>query len=344
MTTILRTENLTKIFTDNKQTVTALKDINMSIEEGEIFGIIGLSGAGKSTLIRCLNLLEKPTQGEIYYRDQALMESSSANLRDLRSKISMIFQHFNLLEQRTVLQNIMFPLEIIGRPRNEARERARELLELVGLPDRADAYPSQLSGGQQQRVAIARALAAQPEIILCDEATSALDPKTTDQILDLLQKINRELKVTIVIITHQMEVVTKICDRVAVMENSEIVELGEVSEVFTNPQSAMAKRLILPQGVLLHRIEGDKVIRLTFDGRTAAEPVLANLILHCQQPLSILAADSKTIEGKTYGQMLVKLPDKNVDVQKIFSYLEQQQIQYQLEDLPSDDDVMEVKI
>lgn len=334
MTTILRTEHLNKVFTTDNQEVSALRDINLAIEEGEIFGIIGVSGAGKSTLVRCLNLLEEPSSGEIYYRNFALTKLSSRQMRSLRRNIGMIFQHFNLLQQQTALKNVIFPLEINGVPNREAIERGHELLALVGLADRADAYPNQLSGGQKQRIAIARALAANPEIIMCDEATSALDPQTTDQILELLQKINREWGVTIIIITHQMEIVTKVCHRVAVMENSAIVEVGEVKKVFTDPQSAMAKRLILPQGELLRSAQGKSVIRLIFDGRTASAPILANLILYCQQPLSILAADSETIAGKTYGQMIVQLPDDKIAVDKILRYLDHNYIDNNIEVLP----------
>ena len=244
---MIEIRNLNKTFTTAAGPLVALNDVNLTIQDGEIFGIIGLSGAGKSTLVRCINLLERPTGGDVLLDGQSLTALGQKELLKTRQSIGMIFQGFNLLAQRTVLKNVCYPLEIAGVDKKEARAVAMEQLKLVGLADRCDSYPSQLSGGQKQRVAIARALATKPKYLLCDEATSALDPKTTSAILELLKQINRTLGVTIVVITHQMEVIDQICDRVAIIDQSRIVECGKVSEVFANPQSDIARRLILPR-------------------------------------------------------------------------------------------------
>ena len=245
MKPVIRLEHIEKVFTDGKEDFEALRDVSLEVNEGDIFGIIGLSGAGKSTLVRCLNLLERPTAGKVYVNDQDMMALSDAEIRRCRQKIGMVFQHFNLLMQRTVLGNVCFPLEIVGMSKKDAKKRAMEVLKLVGIEDKANAYPSQLSGGQKQRVAIARVLANDPEIILCDEATSALDPMTTESILALLQKINQTQHITIVVITHEMKVVQQICNRVAVLDEGRIQETGSVEEVFTHPQTKAAKRLVL---------------------------------------------------------------------------------------------------
>lgn len=226
-------------------TVEALKNVSLSIPKNEIFGVIGLSGAGKSTLVRCINLLERPDAGEIIIDGENLLQLSKEELRLRRQKIGMIFQHFNLLEQQTVLSNVCFPLEIRGIPRRERQEKALELLEKVGLAEKAQCYPSQLSGGQKQRVAIARVLANDPDILLCDEATSALDPETTKTILELLKKIHDTMGITVIVITHEMKVIQEICSSVAVLENGEVQEVGTVSELFTNPKSRAARRLLL---------------------------------------------------------------------------------------------------
>lgn len=226
-------------------TVEALKNISLSIPKNEIFGVIGLSGAGKSTLVRCINLLERPDAGEIIIDGENLLQLSKEELRLRRQKIGMIFQHFNLLEQQTVLSNVCFPLEIRGIPRRERQEKALELLEKVGLAEKAQCYPSQLSGGQKQRVAIARVLANDPDILLCDEATSALDPETTKTILELLKEIHDTMGITVIVITHEMKVIQEICSSVAVLENGEVQEVGTVSELFTNPKSRAARRLLL---------------------------------------------------------------------------------------------------
>ena len=245
MKPVIRLEHIEKVFTDGKEDFEALRDVSLEVNEGDIFGIIGLSGAGKSTLVRCLNLLERPTSGKVYVNDKDMMTLSEPEIRRCRQKIGMVFQHFNLLMQRTVLGNVCFPLEIVGMSRKDAKKRAMEVLKLVGIADKANAYPSQLSGGQKQRVAIARVLANDPEIILCDEATSALDPMTTESILSLLQTINRTQNITIVVITHEMKVIQQICNRVAVLDEGRIQETGPVSEVFSHPQTRAAKRLVL---------------------------------------------------------------------------------------------------
>ena len=245
MKPVIRLEHIEKVFTDGKEDFEALRDVSLEVNEGDIFGIIGLSGAGKSTLVRCLNLLERPTSGKVYVNDKDMMTLSEPEIRRCRQKIGMVFQHFNLLMQRTVLGNVCFPLEIVGMNRKDAKKRAMEVLKLVGIADKANAYPSQLSGGQKQRVAIARVLANDPEIILCDEATSALDPMTTESILSLLQTINRTQNITIVVITHEMKVIQQICNRVAVLDEGRIQETGPVSEVFSHPQTRAAKRLVL---------------------------------------------------------------------------------------------------
>lgn len=242
-------ENVNKVFDGKENTVEAVKNVNLTIEKGEIFGIIGFSGAGKSTLVRCLNLLEVPTSGKVIFKGTDLLKMSPSELRKFRQKIGMIFQSFNLLAQRTIVDNVCYPLEISGVKKKDARKKAMELLEMVGIRDKALSYPSQLSGGQKQRVAIARALATDPDVLLCDEATSALDPITTTAILELLKKINRTLGVTIVIITHEMKVVEQICDKVAVMSEGEIVEQGEVKEIFVNPRSDITKKLVMDRGL-----------------------------------------------------------------------------------------------
>lgn len=317
---LFQLEGLTKVFGKGEEKVTALQDVNLTIRAGEIFGIIGLSGAGKSTLIRCLNLLERPSDGKVIFRGVDLQTLSKKELLKERQKIGMIFQSFNLLQQRTSLENIRFPLEISGMEKSKATARAREMLELVGLPEKEKAYPSELSGGQQQRVAIARALASDPDVLLCDEATSALDPATTKSILDLLKSINETLGVTIVIITHEMSVVQAICHRVAVIDTS-IAEVGEVEKVFRRPTSRIARELIFPKGELLERLQGNNYLRVVFDGTAANEPIIANMTLACQTPVSILSADSRNIDGIAYGQMIIQIPEDEQDKEKIISYL-----------------------
>ena len=245
---MIELQHLTKRFATQGGTVVALNDINLTIRDGDVYGIIGMSGAGKSTLVRCINMLERPDEGNVIVNGKQMQDLRAADLRAARREITMIFQQFNLLMQRTCLRNIMFPMELAKVPGDKAEARARELLELVGLPDKADAYPAQLSGGQKQRIAIARALATDPKVLLCDEATSALDPNTTHAILQLIQKINRELGITVVIITHQMSVVEEVCNRVAILDNGTVVEEGEVQAIFSHPTSKAARRLVYPAG------------------------------------------------------------------------------------------------
>lgn len=309
-------KHVTKVFGQKGEEVTALNDINIAIEQGDIYGIIGMSGAGKSTLVRCLNYLEEPTEGDVVVEGKTLGSLSTKELRAVRSEIAMIFQHFNLLMQKNVLDNVCFPLRLQKVPKKEARKKALELLEVVGLESKAQAYPSQLSGGQKQRVAIARALASSPKILLCDEATSALDPQTTEAILKLLKEINQKFKITVVIITHQMNVVQEICNKVAIIENGNLVENGEVVEVFANPKSQAAKKLIYgEEKAAPTKIQNamdmhvGKKIRIVFSTNSAFEPVIANMIIHFNAAINILQADTKEVSGVAVGEMILGLPD-----------------------------------
>ncbi len=309
---------LTKRFDVKGHTVVALDHINLEIEKGDIFGIIGMSGAGKSTLVRSINYLETPSEGQVLIDGVDLAGLSEKELRKKRSEIGMIFQGFNLLEQRNVIDNICFPLEIAGIKKKEARQRARELLVTVGLEDKEKAYPSQLSGGQKQRVAIARALASDPKILLCDEATSALDPQTTESILGLLEDINEKLNITIVMITHQMSVVTRICKKVAIIEHGQLVEEGAVDEVFESPKSDAAKELILDKNaeyLPVEKLNENRNIRIVFQDNSSYEPVVANLILNFKKPVNILMADTKNVGGKARGEMILGLP-KGAELQE----------------------------
>ena len=306
---IIEIQNLSKTFGAGEVQVTALNDVSLSIGQGEIFGIIGLSGAGKSTLVRCINVLERPEQGRILFHGKDLLALKEKQLRKQRRRISMIFQGFNLLDQRTALDNICFPLELAGVNKKETRKKAEELLETVGMPDKADAYPVQLSGGQKQRIAIARALASNPEVLLCDEATSALDPQTTESILALLQKINKERGITVILITHQMSVIEQICHRVAILDHGTVAEIGKVEDVFSNPRSIAGRRLVSPDKALpLSRWEG-RVARIAFNGTMVEEPVIASLAARKQILVSILGADTRNVDGKMFGTMLISLPD-----------------------------------
>jgi D-methionine transport system ATP-binding protein len=325
---MIEIKHLNKTYRTADKDIVALEDINLTINDGEIFGIIGLSGAGKSTLVRCINLLEQPSAGEVIVDGESITALPRKELLKLRRSIGMIFQGFNLLEQRSVLRNICFPLEIAGVKKKEARERAMELLSLVGLADRAEAYPSQLSGGQKQRVAIARALATKPKYLLCDEATSALDPTTTRAILELLREINETLGVTIIVITHEMKVIDQICDRVAVIDHSRIAEEGKVSEVFTNTRSQIARDLIIPRERTVLETEGGKRLRLTFDGETTAGPHIAEMILACQAPVSILQASTKELDGVIYGYTIIELPKDEHQAEKILLWLQNSGIRW----------------
>ena len=315
-------EKVRKSFDTKDGVVEALKDVNLNIDSGDIYGIIGMSGAGKSTLVRCMNFLEVPTEGQVLIDGKALGDLTEKELRKQREEIGMIFQHFNLLEQQTVLENVCFPLEIRGVPRKERREKALELLDKVGLADKANAYPAQLSGGQKQRVAIARVLANEPEILLCDEATSALDPNTTRSILELLREINKTLGVTIIVITHEMKVIDQICDRVAVIDKSCIAEEGRVADVFTNPKSDIARELVLPQErAVLDPTTGGRKLRLIFNGEDTQKPVISEMILACRVPVNVLFADTKSVEGAAYGHMILELPNDEHDAEKVVSWL-----------------------
>lgn len=317
-------KNLSKKFEIKGNSVVALENINLTIEKGDIFGIIGMSGAGKSTLVRSINYLEKPTEGLVLIDGVDLSSLTEKELRKKRSEIGMIFQNFNLLEQKNVLDNICFPLEIIGIKKKEARMKARELLKIVNLEEKERAYPSQLSGGQKQRVAIARALATNPQILLCDEATSALDPQTTGAILKLLKKINEELGITIVIITHQMSVVTEVCKRVAIIDNGRLVEEGFVEKIFESPASDAAKELISGKEVRytpLECLDTKRKIRIVFHENSAYEPVISNVILKFNTPINILKADTRNVNGKAVGQMVLSLPEEPELQEEIIEYL-----------------------
>ena len=328
---MIELQNLSKIYSSPAGDVEALRDVSLRIEDGEIFGIIGLSGAGKSTLVRCINLLERPTAGKVLIDGKDLTALPRSELLQTRRTISMIFQGFNLLEQRSVLKNITFPLEISGVSQSKAKARARELLEVVGLEDKAAAYPAQLSGGQKQRVAIARALATQPRYLLCDEATSALDPNTTRSILELLRSINQSLGVTIVVITHEMKVIDQICDRVAVIDQSRIAEVGKVSEVFTSPSSDIARELILPQGRAAIDTTGGKKIRLIFDSSVSQEPIISRMTLDCQAPVNIIFADTREYDGVIFGHMILELPRDEHQADKILTWLKNSPVEWREE-------------
>lgn len=316
--------NLTKRFEIKGHKVIALSNINLSIEKGDIFGIIGMSGAGKSTLVRSINYLEKPSEGQVLIDGIDLAGLTEKELRKKRSEIGMIFQNFNLLEQKNVIDNICFPLEITGVKKREARERARELLKTVNLEEKEKAYPSQLSGGQKQRVAIARALATNPKILLCDEATSALDPQTTGSILRLLKEINEKLGITIVIITHQMAVVTEICKKVAIIDNGRLVEEGLVEKIFERPKSDAAKELLSGKEIRytpLQSLQSERKIRIVFQENSAFEPVISNVILRFQAPVNILKADTRNVNGKAIGEMILGLPEGEKIQNEIIDHL-----------------------
>lgn len=322
----IEVRHLYKRFEQKGVTVEALSDINLTVEQGDIYGIIGMSGAGKSTLVRCLNFLEKPTEGQVLIEGQELGALTEKELRGQRSDIAMIFQNFNLLMQRNVLDNICFPLEIAGVKKADARKRAEELLEIVGLSDKAKSYPSQLSGGQKQRVAIARALATNPKILLCDEATSALDPTTTKAILALLKEINQKFKITIVIITHEMAVVEEICNQVAIVDAGKLVETGSATDVFSKPQTEIAKQLVYKEEANQLEVGGKRYVRVVFDGNSSFEPAIADMILNCRVRVNIMGADMKNIDGKAYGQMILQMPDEDVKAQQAIHYLEERNI------------------
>lgn len=323
---MIEIKNLSKKFMTSNGEVQALKDVNITVDDGDIYGIIGMSGAGKSTLVRCINMLERPTSGEVIINGQNIGELSPAELRSVRRKVTMIFQSFNLLMQRTCLDNICFPLELAGVKKSEARKRGIELLNTVGLPDKAKAYPSQLSGGQQQRIAIARALATDPEVLLCDEATSALDPQTTQSILELIADINKKLNISVIVITHQMSVVEKICNKVAILDNGEVAEKGDVAQVFTSPKSDAAKRLVFPVDNSDNVIVGSanqNVIQVVYNGACVADkPLITQMAIDEEIAANILAAQTKCIGDKVYGNMLLGLSGGTDTLNRAIAYLE----------------------
>lgn len=321
---MIEIKHLSKTFGVSGGTVDALKDITLTIPDGEIYGIIGMSGAGKSTLVRCINMLERPTSGEVLIDGKSMTELSQRELREKRRDITMIFQGFNLLMQRNCLKNVCFPLELAGVKKSDAEKRAAELLELVGLGDKFKSYPAQLSGGQQQRVAIARALATHPEILLCDEATSALDPQTTQSILSLIRDIHDRLGITVIIITHQMSVVEQICTRVAILDGGEVAEEGAVSDVFSSPKSEAAKRLVYPEGYQNPVMSGEDgaVIRVVFNGANATEtPLIAKMAIEENIAASILSASTRSIGDKAYGNMLLGISGGGEQTQRALDYL-----------------------
>ena len=312
---------LSKVYQIPGGEVQALNNINLAIEQGDIYGIIGMSGAGKSTLIRCLNRLDTPTDGQVLIDGQNILAMSKKQLLQTRRRMAMIFQQFNLLMQKNVARNVRYPLEIAGAPKKQANERVMELLKIVGLEEKANAYPAQLSGGQKQRVAIARALASNPEMLLCDEATSALDPMTTQSILELLKKINAELGITVVLITHEMAVIRQICNKVAILDGGKLVEQGTVDDVFMHTKSAAGKRLfgILPENE--DDVPTQPALRIVFDGSAADQPVISRLVKDLGFDVNILAADMHQFNGKTYGQMMVARPEDPAELKQVQDYL-----------------------
>lgn len=337
---MIQLSHIEKTYDSPSGPVKALKGIDLTIERGEIFGIIGLSGAGKSTLIRCINMLERPTAGKVIVDDQDMTAMSEKELRKARKNIGMIFQHFNLLSSATVYNNIAFPLRLSHTPEAEIKKKVLPLLELVGLADKAHQYPSQLSGGQKQRVGIARALASEPKVLLCDEATSALDPQTTRSILELIQDINRKLSLTVVVITHEMQVIKDICDKVAVIENGVIAEQGTVLEVFTNPQKPITKDFIsvLLSNELPAAFRGGEVsktplpgayllLRLTFIGESADDPVLAGMIRKFPEiEVTMLFGNLDQIKSTPFGRMIIGITGPETRIQEALQYLRQQDL------------------
>ena len=321
---MIELKHITKVFPTADGELTALNDVNITLHDGDVYGIVGMSGAGKSTLVRCINLLERPTSGQVVIDGKDLCVMPAKELIQQRRSISMIFQQFNLLMQRTCLKNICFPMEIAGVKAADAQKKAKELLEIVGLPDKADAYPAQLSGGQKQRIAIARALASDPKILLCDEATSALDPKTTQDILKLVKDINQRLGITVVVITHEMAVVEEICTHVAILDHGVLQESGTVEDIFSNPQTEAGRRLVYPNGVVIDQLPAANVIRIAFNGGSSYEPLIASLAIDCGVKVNILGADTRNIDGKAFGTMLLGLPTDPEEAAKAMAYIKSQ--------------------
>ena len=324
---MIELRNLSKSFTTADGQVDALRNVSIKINDGDIYGIIGMSGAGKSTLVRCINMLERPTEGRVLLDGRDLGAMSKKELREVRRRVTMIFQGFNLLMQRTCVQNIMLPLKLAGVKSSEAKARALEMLEIVGLPDKANSYPAQLSGGQQQRIAIARALATNPDVLLCDEATSALDPKTTHAILELIREINKKLGITVIVITHQMSVVQEICNRVAILEHGAMVEEGEVAQVFANPQAEATRNLVYPEMADANVALGDKHgqrVRIIFNGAIAAnEPLIAKMALETGVAASILGASTRAVGDRAYGYILLEIPGGPDELARAVKFLRQ---------------------
>ena len=319
---MIELRNLSKLFTTTDGPVDALRHINLTINDGDIYGIIGMSGAGKSTLVRCINMLERPSEGTVLMDGVDLGTLGKKEIQKVRRRITMIFQSFNLLMQRTCLENIMLPLRLAHVSAAQAKAKAMELLETVDLPNKANAYPAQLSGGQQQRIAIARALATEPDVLLCDEATSALDPKTTHSILELIREINRKMHITVIVITHQMSVVQEICNRVAILENGEVVEEGDVSEVFSNPRTDATRSLIYPEmaeGVMLFS-KGGQRLRVIFNG-AISEPLIAKMAMECGIAASIIGASTRSVGDRAYGYMLLDIPGGPEELAKSIKFL-----------------------
>lgn len=328
---MIRIEKLSKVFKDKNGDVNALKDIDINVEKGDIYGIIGLSGAGKSTLVRCINRLEEPTSGKIIIDGIDITGLQKQELAALRKRIGMIFQHFNLLSRKTCEKNIAFPLEISGYDKSYIEKRVDELLELVGLRDKKHAYPSQLSGGQKQRIAIARALATKPDVLLCDEATSALDPTTTKSILELLKSINSNLGITIVIITHQMEVIKEICNKVAVISEGKLVEEGSTYDVFFNPKDRVTKNFVKDISTEmeenLYSIDkGSRLIKVTFPEASAGRPIISDTIKKFGIEVNIIAGHISNIQGKSYGQLIISLKGEDSKIHDAVSYLTSQEL------------------
>lgn len=326
---ILEIIDLSKSFCSNKTIVNVLDNISLNVEKGDVYGVIGLSGEGKSTLVRCINRLENPDTGKILFDGIDVLSLKGKALRDYRKNVSMIFQDFNLLNQKTVFQNVEFPLTLVkGYKRTEESvNKINELIDLVGLSEKKQSYPSQLSGGQKQRVAIARALINNPQILLCDECTSALDPTTADQILDLLKTLNRDLGLTIIIIAHQMSVIERVCNKVAILSDHKIAENGAISDVFLNPKTEAAKSLVY-SGHVVTKLHERKLIRLCFNGDIET-PLVANIIQDCNILVSIVFANSWMVKGKTYGQLIIKLPYYDEDIIKLKKYLDMKGVSYE---------------
>ena len=336
---MIKLEKVKKVYESNKQQVIALKEINLNIKPGEIYGIIGYSGAGKSTLIRLINMLERPTQGQIWIDQKLMNQLSDKDLRAARQEIGMIFQHFNLLWSRTVRGNIAFPLEIAGLPKVEIDQRVNELIQLVGLAERADAYPSELSGGQKQRVGIARALANRPKVLLSDEATSALDPKTTDSILELLQEINKKMGITVILITHEMHVIQKICHRVAVIDDGEIVEEGSVFEVFTHPKKSITKEFVkqvtetkMVDETLryLPHDSSSYILKCSFVGETANKPIISQWVKTVNVDVNIIEGNIQHVQGSSYGTLLIQINVPREKLDESIAFLQQNGVEVEV--------------